>query len=641
VKEFWEERIMAKMAWKVALLFGASALAGCLDTSTGPEPVFPDDAVDLSDVTPPPANPTKNAYFGDLHVHTRNSFDAFIFDTRASPDYAYQFAKGAILDNGAGQKIQLSGPPLDFLAVTDHGEYLGIVPEMAKRGTDLNKTKTAQSIFGLTAQDRRANFLRIGQTVVNGEEIEEIYDRDHMDDVWEDTVEAAEDHYIPGVFTTFAGYEFTAMTQVSDVGAANLHRNVIFRDEAPERLFTTLDSTNPEDLWSWMDEQRGEGFEAIAIPHNSNASNGQMFALESYTGQALNAAYGVDRLRNEPLVEITQVKGTSETHPSLAPNDEFSDFELYEYLIGTPATSDVVPGSFVRNALGRGLGIEAETGSNPYQFGFIGSSDTHLAAPSVDEETFFGKFPHDLDPEHRLSTPPKGEKEWPEDTELVPDLITTTSYGASGLAGVWAPRNTREDLFDAMRAKETFGTSGPRMKVRMFAGLNYSPDMLTAADMLDQAYAGGVPMGGELDAGETAPHLIAWAVKDPNGAPLQRLQIIKTWSEAGEQKDAIYDVACANGGAIDPATNRCAENGATVDLATCGTNDETGAGDLMAMWQDPNYDASIPAAYYVRVLENPKCRWSSWDAARNGTPPSPKMDAIIQDRAWGSPIWVR
>jgi hypothetical protein len=179
------------------------------------------------------------------------------------------------------------------------------------------------------------------------------------------------------------------------------------------------------------------------------------------------------------------------------------------------------------------------------------------------------------------------------------------------------------------------------MKVRMFAGLNYSPDMLTAADMLDQAYAGGVPMGGELDAGETAPHLITWAVKDPNGAPLQRLQIIKTWSEAGEQKDAIYDVACANGGAIDPATNRCAENGATVDLATCGTNDETGAGDLMAMWQDPNYDASIPAAYYVRVLENPKCRWSSWDAARNGTPPSPKMDAIIQDRAWGSPIWVR
>jgi len=578
------------------------------------------------------SNPNKNAYFGDLHVHTKNSFDAFIFGTRATPDDAYRFAKGATIKNGAGADISLAGPPLDFLAVTDHGEYIGIVPAMRDRKSPLSKTKTAKSIFGLTATGRRANFLKIGMTVVNGEEIEDIYDRSYMNSVWAETVAAAERHNKPGEFTTFAGYEFTAMTQVTDLAAANLHRNVIFKSEAPTQLFTTLDSTNPEDLWTWMNKERAEGRDVLAIPHNSNASNGQMFADVSYDGSPLPAGYGANRLRNEPLVEITQLKGTSETHPSLSPNDEWADFEHYEYLIGSTDKSTPATGSFVRPALGRGLVIE----NNPYEFGLIGSSDTHLGAASLSEKTHFGKFPHDLDPENRQSTPPKKATVWPDILTQKTDLISTPQYGASGLAGVWAEANTRSAIFGAMQAKETFATSGPRIRVRMFAGVDYSPLLLSDPDMVTKAYAGGVPMGGKINAGESSPDFIAWAMMDPAGTPLQRLQIIKV-TQNGER---IYDVACANLQPVNPETFRCSDNGARVDLSTCAANDSTGAAELKAAWQDPDYKEDEGAAYYIRALENPKCRWSTWDAVRNGTPPNPTMKATLQDRAWGSPIWV-
>ena len=577
-------------------------------------------------------NPLREAYFGDLHIHTKNSFDAFIFGTRATPDDAYRFAKGATIKNGAGADISLSGPPLDFLAVTDHGEYLGILPAMRDSKSPISKTKTAKSIFGVTATNRRENFIKIGTTIVNGEEIEEIYDHAHMNNVWAETVAAAERHYNPGQFTTFAGYEFTAMTQVTDLAAANLHRNVIFKDEAPEQLFTTLDSPNPEDLWEWMNKQRAEGREVLAIPHNSNASNGQMFANVSYDGSPLPEGYGINRLRNEPLVEVTQVKGTSEVHPSLSPNDEWADFEQYEYLIGSTDKSTPAKGSFVRPALGRGLGLA----DNPYEFGLIGSSDTHLAAGSFNERDHFGKFPHDLNPDNRQSTPPDKAKTWPAEATNKVDLISTPQYGASGLAGVWAEANTREDLFNAMQAKETFATSGPRIRVRMFAGNNYSPLLLAKPDLVKEAYAGGVPMGGKIKTGENSPDFIAWAMMDPAGTPLQRLQIIKV-TQNGER---VFDVACANGKAVDPDTFRCSDNGARVDLSTCATNDGTGAAELKAIWQDPIYKQGESAAYYIRALENPKCRWSTWDAVRNGTPPNPDMKATLQDRAWGSPIWT-
>jgi hypothetical protein len=602
--------------------------------------------------TPPPAistvgiSPTRNAYFGDVHVHTGNSFDAYIFGVRATPDDAYRFARGDRVRHPAGYDIQLAGPPLDFLAVTDHGEYLGIVPAMNTLSSPLSQTELAKSVFGPDASDPGGSFQRVGFTIVSGDEIEEIYDRSVIDSVWADTVASAERNNEPGRFTAFSGYEFTAMSPVQGDGppaAANLHRNVIFRGEAPDRLFSTLDSTNPEDLWAWMQGERDAGREVLAIPHNSNASNGEMFALQTYKGSPLTADYAATRLRNEPLVEVTQIKGTSETSPSLSPNDEWADFEQYEYFIGSPVKSTPGAGDFVRTAYQRGLALEETQGFNPYKFGLIGSSDTHIAAATLVEETHWGKFPQDgAGPEARQSVPPDGGMTW--DGVEEPGerrLLVSSQYSASGLAGVWAESNTRQAIFDAMQRKETFGTSGPRMKVRFFAGMNYAPDMLEAANLLETAYAHGVPMGGQIGKvhGETGPGFLVWAVRDPLSAPLQRAQVIKVWSDGGETHEAVHDVACSGGAMPDAQTRRCPDNGATVEISDCSTAPGTGAGELKAFWQDPDFTPELEAAYYVRVLENPTCRWSTWDAARAGKPPNPELPETLQERAWSSPIW--
>lgn len=607
------------------------AIAGCQDSQLETNTPKATPAKVETPATEITRTPHKIALFGDLHVHTMNSFDAFIFGTRADADAAYRFAKGEPMENGMGATIQLSGPPLDFFSVTDHGEYLGIVPAMANRGSKLSKTDTAKSIFGILATDRRANFLRIGQTVVSGDELEDIYDREHMDGVWAKTVAATEAHNQPGRFTTFAGYEYTAMQRVTDTAAANLHRNVIFKDSAPERLFTTLDSPNPEELWAWMDNQRADGHAVLAIPHNSNASNGLMFA------GSLSAERAIQRSRNEPLVEITQLKGTSETHPALSPNDEWSDFEQYDVLIGSREKSTPEMGSFIRQTLARGLGIKAETGVNPYQFGVIGSSDTHLGGPSLHEEDFFGKFPHDLKPENRQSTPPNGAKTWPETYTPPTDLISTPQYGASGLAGVWAEANTRDDIFNAMRSRETFGTSGPRLKVRFFVLQDSPENILDAPDMIETAYRTGRPMGSVVDATSTPPRFLAWASQDANSAPLERMQIIKTWMADDTPQEHVIDIACAEG---VPENGRCPAQASDIDITSC-TRSDAGAAELKTLWTDLDYQAEQSAAYYVRVLEAPKCRWSTWDAVRNGTPPNPEMKATVQDRAWSSAIWVQ
>ena len=333
-----------------AFLSAASllVLAACQESSVTKDTVADDASVATPHVETVASHiertATKNAYFGDTHVHTRNSFDAFVFGTRTTPDDAYRFAKGATISNGAGAEINLSGPPLDFFAVTDHGEYMGVIAAMANPDSPLSQTETAQAVFGADVTNPRAGFTRIGLTIVSGEEIEDIYNREHIDSVWAKSVETANRHYEPGRFTTFAGYEFTAMQQASDIAALNLHRNVIFKDGAPARLFSTLDSTNPEDLWDWMDGQRAKGIDVLAIPHNSNGSNGQMFSLLQTDGSPYSRELAAQRLANEPIIEITQVKGTSETHPMLSPNDEWSDFELYEFLIGSTENPHRTPG---------------------------------------------------------------------------------------------------------------------------------------------------------------------------------------------------------------------------------------------------------------------------------------------------------
>lgn len=634
-------RQIFRISTTLALTLGITACSGQADS-----PVASSDAVQTAAQRPAP-NPTKNAYFGDTHVHTKNSFDAYIVGTRADADDAYRFAKGAPIDNGEGKTIRLDGPPLDFYSVTDHGEYMGVIAEMTNRGSDIAKTETAKSIFGLNTRSRaqrRESFLRIGRTVVSGEPIDDIYDRAFIDSAWAQNVAAAEKHNQPGVFTTFAGYEFTAMAAVDidddNAGALNLHRNVIFKDTAPKRLFSTLDSPNPEDLWTWMNSQRAQGHEALAIPHNSNASNGLMFDRAMTAGEEFDKTYAENRILNEPLVEISQLKGTSETHPEISPNDEWANFELYDMLIGMPVRSTVKEGSFVRPSLARGIGIEAEIGANPYQFGLIGASDTHIGGPSLSEENHFGKFSSDLNLDVRASVPPNGAKTWPADFKTEDEVVAVPQYGASGIAGVWAEENTRDSLFKAMRAKEVFGTSGPRLRVRMFASYDYDADILSASNMLTRAYAKGVPMGAEIATQSGSPSFIAWATQDPQGQSLQRLQMVKVWSEAGAPKEAIYDIACAGG--ISPDKDaRCPDNGASVDLDTCKTNAPIGDAELSTVWKDPSYQPDQSAAYYVRVLENPKCRWSTWDAVRNGTPPNPNMHATLQDRAWGSPIWVK
>lgn len=617
--------------------------AACEQTKTTLE-TSADAAAPEREATTPVANPTRNAYFGDLHIHTKNSFDAYIFGTRTTPDDAYRFAKGETIDHNAGYDIQLTGPPLDFLAVTDHGEYLGIIPAMADPDHPLSQTDVARMGFGDDPDAARAAFLRVGISNVIGEPIEEIYDRELMDSVWAETVSAAERHNDPGNFTTFSAYEFTAMRLISlEEGAqagANLHRNVIFRGDAPDRLFTTLDSTNPEDLWSWMDTEREAGRDVLSIPHNSNASNGEMFSLLTYEGETLTADYATARMRNEPLVEISQIKGTSETHPDLSPNDEWAGFEQYEYFIGSNLKATVNEGDFVRKALARGLGLQDSEGFNPYKFGMVAASDTHVSAGTFDEETHFGKFATDgSSPAARQSVPPEGAATWDGTAAERGDVVNFAQFSASGLAGVWADANTRDAIFEGMSRKETFGTSGTRIRTRMFASFAYDDEMLNDPNLIEKAYELGVPIGGDLVGVGGEPSFLAWAMRDPISAPLQRLQIVKVWSEDGENRETVHDVACPGDAVPDPDTRRCPDNGASVDLATCATTAGTASDELITLWRDPDFDAAQRAAYYVRVLENPTCRWSTWDAVRNGTPPSPALPATLQERAWTSPIW--
>ncbi len=617
--------------------------AACEQTASPPETAA-EAAAPAREATALPGSPTRNAYFGDLHIHTKNSFDAYIFGTRSTPDDAYRFAKGETIRLDAGYDVELVGPPLDFLAVTDHGEYLGIIPAMADPEHPLSQTETAQAGFGNDPIAARNAFLRVGTSFVVGQPIEEIYDQELMDSTWASVVEAAERHNDPGVFTTFSAYEFTAMRPMVVDGvvgsAANLHRNVVFRDTAPDRLFTTLDSTNPEDLWVWMDEQRAEGRDVLSIPHNSNASNGEMFAQQTYFGEPLTAEYAETRMRNEPVVEITQIKGTSETHPDLSPNDEWAGFEQYEYFVGSTTKATVSDGNFVRQALARGLGVQDAEGFNPYKFGVVAASDTHVSAGTFDEETYFGKFPTDgSSPQARQSVPPGDATSWDGTPASEGDVLAASQFSASGLAGVWADANTRDAIFEGMSRKETFGTSGTRIRTRMFAGFDYDEAMLDDPNLIEMAYERGVPIGGELAGDGGTPSFLAWAMRDPISAPLQRLQIVKVWHEDGENRETVQDVACPADAVPDPDTRRCPDNGADVDIATCATTAGKAADELIALWTDPDFDPAQRAAYYVRVLENPTCRWSTWDAARNGTQPNPSLPATVQERAWTSPIW--
>ena len=607
-------------------------------------------------------NPVRNAYFGDLHVHTANSFDAYAFGTTNTPDDAYRYARGEALDHPSGYQVQLQ-QALDFYAVTDHAMFLGLVKEAANTESEFSRYDVAEPLHDINAPDnmterslisRGKNFASFVPDTLSGI-LDGSIDAQLVESItksaWKDTIRAANEAYAPGAFTTFAAFEYTSSTD----RRGNLHRNVIFRDteRLPAVPFSRFNSQNPEGLWDWMDDLRGDGIESLAIPHNSNGSNGQMFKLTDWAGDPMGNDYTTQRLRNEPLVEITQVKGTSETHPLLSKNDEWADFEITPYRVATKLYSEP-EGGYVRNAYLRGLQLSAAGVYNPYRFGLVGASDTHTGAASLDEENFFSKAGMmDGTPELRGSIPAS----FLNGTVMrfaAPDMVKKVDgewylesssfeyWSASGLAAVWAEDNTREAIYDAFRRKETFATSGPRMKVMFFGGFQLSEALLDDHDLIDSAYRDGVPMGGKLTGtGNEAPAFLVWAFADPVGTRLQRAQVIKGYLQDGEQREKVFDAACADGLAIDPTTHRCPDNGARVNLEDCSLTADAGATELKTLWRDPEFDPSVEAFYYVRVLENPTCRWSTWDAVRAGEKPRPDLPKTIQERAWSSPIWYR
>jgi hypothetical protein len=583
-------------------------------------------------------NPLRNVYFGDLHLHTRNSFDAYVFNVRASPDDAYAYAKGRPIKHAMGFDLQLKEGPLDFLAVTDHAEYLGVVQAIDTPGTEYAKVPYARELFVSERAGILKAFSRFAQSMVSGKRLPELSDLSATRSAWQQTIRSAQRNNEPGTFTTFIGYEFTSMPEVR-----NLHRNVIFAGErVPDMPYSAFDSQNPEDLWQWMEQRRAQGIEALAIPHNGNASNGTMFERTKWNGQPIDRAYAELRSRNEPLVEITQVKGQSETMPLLSPNDELAGFELMTSYIGVTKPITQFEGGYVRDALNRGLTIEQQVGVNPYKTGFVAGSDSHNAAGPYDEDDYFSKVGVlDGAPDRRGAVPPPDYTSWDDFYAAGKSVPVTSTWGSAGLTGIWAEENTRESLFAALERKETYGTTGPRIRVRLFAGYGLEDIDLATDAGVRAAYANAVPMGGDLiDEPGQQPQFRVVAMRDVHSAPLQRIQIVKGWVDAsGQSFEKVFDVACSDGGKIDAKTQRCPDNGATVDLSTCEISQDKGAGQLQSVWMDPEFDSRQHAFYYARVIENPTCRWSTWDAIRAGVAPNPKLPKTIQERAYTSPIW--
>ena len=574
----------------------------------------------------------RQALFGDVHVHSRYSFDAYIFGVRSTPDDAYRYARGETIRHASGYDIKLKGGALDFYAVTDHAEYIGVLPSMDDPASPMSAIEYSADMFSPIREKILAAFGRVFVSMHASEPIPEMWNEDVMRAAWKEIGASTDRYYEPGKFTTFHGYEYT-----SGPDEQNLHRIVLFRgSQVPDLPFGTMNSPNPEKLWEWLDGLRGKGIEGLAIPHNSNVSNGKMFEMADYAGNPLTAEYARARMRNEPIVEMTQVKGTSDTHPLLSPNDEWGDFEIYETLLGTDRKGKA-DGSYIRQALQRGLTLEQQLGVNPYKFGLIGSSDTHNGGGPLDEDNYFGKTGlNDGDPTGRRAVAIEGE-------EKLRGAAASPFYqwSAAGLAGVWAEQNNREDIYAAFRRKETFATSGPRMKVRLFAGFGYPDDIFSRPDYARLAYGGGVPMGGDLAArGKAAPVFLAEALKDPDSAGLERIQIIRGWVDRkGALREQIYDIACASG-TPDAKSHRCPATKSGIDTSTCAIPGNYGAPQLKARWTDPDHDPAVRAFYYVRVLERPTCRWSTWEANRLGRPVRKDLPLTIQERAWSSPIWT-
>jgi len=575
-------------------------------------------------------NPERNAYFGETHVHTSWSLDAFsIGNTITNPGDAYKYFKGEPIKHPLGFEVKID-TPLDWAGVTDHSEYAGVVQLANDPSSPISKLPAAQPLIlkAKTKEEMTRVALYAINTLAAGPPVKALMAPEIAATVWKKNVELADQANQPGEFTAFCSYEWTSMPN-----NMNLHRNIFFKDcaKVPPMPFSALDSFHPVDLWNWMDRQRKTGNELLAISHNANLSDGRMFPIDVDTnGRPIDAAYAASRMRNEPLIEIKQLKGTSETHPLLSPNDEFASFEIMSVLLGNPpGRIPHIVGSYARQALKDGIAMQDTEGFNPYKFGFGAASDSHNTAVPYRQDNFFGG--------HSIAD---GTIEARMSGTLVGGMFDARTEGTGGMTGVWAEENTRASLFEAMKRKETFAVTGPHIKVRLFGGWEYTADILADKDWVKTGYAKGVPMGGDLPPAKAkAPTFIVWAVKDPTSGNLDRIQIVKGWSKSGQSFEKVFDVVWAGDRKPDKWTGVVPPIGSTVDVENATYTNTIGDVELKTVWTDPEFDPSLDAFYYARVLEIPTPRWTTIQAKKLGIAPPDVVAATIQERAWSSPLW--
>lgn len=594
-------------------LFAASALAG--------------DSIGEPGRSAGEKNPLKNVYFGEQHMHTVNSPDAFAFGTRNTPDDAYRFCKGEPIKIATTGKTHQKKTPYDWCALTDHAEYMGMMPLLLKKDNPLADTEIGKMIASGDPKKGEDAFQQIISSVSYNEPISYMNDPKVMISIWDEQKQISNKHNDPGKFSTLIAFEWTSIPQYQ-----NLHHNVFFRDDkGPDTQFSSFDSVKREDLWTYQEVQRGMGHENFSIPHNSNVSNSLMFPPRTSYGTQITKEWAERSAANTVAVEIAQTKGASETSPSLSPYDEFAGFEdYYHNLLGSGGVVGKIDNSFVRQGLITGVGLQEMIGANPYKFGIVAGADTHNAASDNEEFNYFGVHGNtDKTPQVRLGSTGSVAGE------------PARRFSSPATTAVWAPENTREAIFDAIKTKETYGTSGTFIRLRFFGGWSYPENLDNDKSFIEQAYKGGVPMGGDLPkkAGE-APTFAVWAMKDPESGNLDRVQIVKGWFERGYAFEKIYDVVWSDAEKRKVGTDgKVTAVGNTVDIKQASYTNDIGDTQLSTVWTDPDFKPEHHAVYYARVIEIPTPRWTTYDAKALGIDPPADVAATIQERAWSSPIW--